>query len=102
MISYRGYELSSGKELISTEKRRATDEKTLRQIGRTNLFLKKVLKKTKVVVLKLLDKVHDATHWTWVTFSRKVDQYFDKLRGRRGTGKRGIISLYYQESNREE
>lgn len=102
MISYRGYELSSGKRFVSDEKRSHVDDKTLRSIGRANLRLKKMSRSVKNSLIKVSEKSHIIMHNTWVRLSGKVDRYFDKLRGRHGTGKRGIISLYYQGSNKKK
>jgi hypothetical protein len=91
MISYRNYELSSGKSLISIEKRRSIDNKTLRFIGKCNLFLKKTVIFVKNKCVKLSDVVHVFLHKAWKFISEKVDKYFDRLKGHRG-GRHGMGS----------
>ena len=96
MISYRKYEIVSGEEIFSAEKRLKSDlfilTKTKIVFGFLEVFFSRLLNLFKDVP----NVLHRLLHRIWRYFSSSVDRYFDKFRHHREGGKKGSISLYWQ------
>jgi len=102
MVSYRKYELASGRNLISLNIRTKADAFVIKVSEKISQLLGKLGHKIKKLLMKIPDKMHTVLHRVWVFLSEKIDRYFHKMSGRRGTGrgtgKRGAVSLYWQEA----
>jgi hypothetical protein len=101
MFIYRHYELTSGKKFLSDDFREKADEE-LRE------FLEKASKKTiayknkvNVAVARLIRQIIHGLHEFWHVFSDKVDEHFYRIKSQENSGKKGIISLYWQSSDIE-
>jgi len=96
MFLYRQYELASGRQLFSEERRLKSDDIVRKYSEKLIVFLKKIGLQLKECAKLVFDRLHVLLHRIWVYISGRVDQYFDRLRGHRWGGKNGNISLYWQ------
>jgi hypothetical protein len=102
IVLYRGYEVSSGKEIFSKQKREKADEFTELKLRKMWILHRRMHKKTTDFFKSLPDHFHIHSHKIWTKFSAKVDRYFDRLKSRYGAGKRGIISVYSHEITKKD
>ncbi len=102
MIGYRSYELSSGKKLFSEEKRAKSDQKLLtfyhKNINLTNRFLINL----KSNFQNFFHFVNQKLNNLWCLISKKVDGYFDRIKGKKEINKKGSVSLYWQSVGQRE
>lgn len=101
MISYKKYELASGRSVFSEEKKMRADAFVTAKITQLDVWANKHLNRAKLFFRTLPDKTHRVLHRAWVFISTRVDKYFEKIRrGRPGsgsTGNKGAVSLYWRE-----
>jgi hypothetical protein len=99
MITYRGVEISTGRKILSDSSREKADDITTKFLRKLWVFAKKIKNELDSFIRSVPEHLNVWLHKIWKKISVKIDKYFDRLKGRHGTGKRGIISLYWHESD---
>lgn len=93
MISYRSYEISSDKKIISDQKRLSCDKKVLTFFNKNIKLLNRLSNSVKKLPEWFLHQVHNI----WKAVSRKVDFYFEKIKKNKSSDNRGSVSIYWQK-----
>jgi hypothetical protein len=96
MIIYRSFELKSGKNIISSEKREKMDFGLIKFFQNVETFVEKNLKLLKIKTLDIFHESHVFLHKLWNYIANKVDVYFHRMKGKRQAHKKGAISLYWK------
>jgi len=87
MLSYRYYELKSGRNIISDNLRSKTSSKILKFGIVTRDSFRFIVLKINKFSKTLPDRLSLKLHKVWDDFSDKVDMYFHKAKGKRGLDK---------------
>jgi hypothetical protein len=94
MISYRSYELSYDKKLISDEKRLSCDKKVLTFLDKNIKLFNRLSDRLKMIPELFFHKIHDF----WKVVSKKIDFHFDKAKKKKSeNNKKGSISIHWQK-----
>ena len=101
MFLYHFYEVKSGKKIFSLRFRNKVDGIVSRIFFKISGLLSRLFKKLKNSSLRLFHYLSEKLHLAWRKLSDKVDRYFLKLRGRGDIGKRGSVSIYWQQVKKE-
>ncbi len=97
MVSYRVYEIKSAKPVFSVSIREKSDKVLVRAASTFVHFFLSLAHRLKLFLGGLTHSFNEKLHAIWRKISSKVDRYFLKLRGRKDIGKKGSISIYWQQ-----
>lgn len=96
MVSYRSYELSAGKQIFSDSFRNKSDRKVLTFLGKNIILFNRFYSLLVSRLLKTSEFAGHKSHDIWQVFSKKVDQFFERVKGKKPMNKKGSLSLYWQ------
>lgn len=96
MIIYRFFELKTGKNIISPEKREKIDSVLLNFLNHVDKKIQNIVKLLKIKILDIFHDSHVFLHKVWNYIANKIDVYFHKMKGKRRSHKKGAISLYWK------
>ncbi len=102
IILVRNYEIRKNKLIFSNDLRDKVDGISLRIISKIINFFSNQSIKIKRLFLKTKNVIHEKLHLAWRKLSDKVDGYFLRIRGRKDIGKKGSISIYWQQVKKEQ
>ncbi len=97
MISYRAYEIKKNRSIISLEFRNKVDGIVIKLLSRSIIFFNRLYIRIKLFFANLTHSFYEKLHFAWRKLSGKVDRYLLKLKGRRNIGKKGSVSIYWQQ-----
>jgi hypothetical protein len=102
MVLFRAYEIKKNKLIFSIEFRNKIDRIFLKMFSKSINFYHNQSLKLKNLFQKIKHRIHEKLHLAWRKLSDKVDGYFLRIRGRRNIGKKGSISIYWQQVKKEQ
>lgn len=102
MVSYRSYEITTSKQILSDSFRYKSDRKVLTFLGKNIILFNRFYYRAASKVVKVPEVAGHKSHDVWQSFSRRVDMFFEKVKGKKPMNKKGAVSLYWQSVSQDK